>query len=118
MVAGGEDRIAPEFAEGEVITIFRSRRRPGSEADHLLLSAEMQAAARAVPGFVDFATFAADDGERVSLVTFDSPAAHDRWRDDPGHRRAQLRGRQEFYLSYSVQVGMCTHVSQWGRLPD
>jgi heme-degrading monooxygenase HmoA len=109
------------FAEGQVITVFRSRRRPGSEAAYLQLSEEMRAAARAVPGFVDFKTFAASDGEQVSLITFASLESHRFWRDDPRHRRAQRRGRGDFYLGYSVQVGSCTHVSRWTRdpgLPD
>ena len=95
--------------------MFRSRRRDEAEVEYQQLSVEMQAAARPVPGFVDFKTFTADDGEHVSLVTFASLEAHRAWRDDPRHHRAQERGRVAFYLEYSVQVGECTHVSQWGR---
>jgi heme-degrading monooxygenase HmoA len=100
------------------MTIFRSRRRPESEVAYQQRSAEMEAAARATPGFVDFKTFAADDGEKVSLVTFSTPEAQRAWRDDPGHRRAQQQGREEFYVEYSVQVGSCIHVSRWAREPD
>ena len=67
----------------------------------------------ALPGFVDFKSFTAEDGERVSLVTFASPDAQRAWREDPRHRAAQERGRREFYLEYSVQVGECVHVSTW-----
>ena len=105
--------VGERLAEGQVVTVFRSRRRPGPDAEYRALSAEMQAAARALPGFVDFATFTAEDGEHVSLVTFATPEAHRAWRDDPRHRRAQARGRDEFYLEYSVQVGACSHVSTW-----
>jgi heme-degrading monooxygenase HmoA len=73
----------------------------------------MQEAARAVPGFVDFKTFTAEDGEHVSLVTFATPEAHQAWRNDPRHRAAQQRGRNGFYVSYSIQVGECAHVSTW-----
>jgi heme-degrading monooxygenase HmoA len=78
----------------------------------------MQAAARSVPGFVDYKTFTAEDGERVSLVTFANLEAHRAWRSDPQHRRAQQQGRSEFYLEYSIQVGECTHASQWSRNRD
>jgi heme-degrading monooxygenase HmoA len=105
----------PPFVAGQVVTVFRSRRRSEAEAEYQALSAEMLAAARAVPGFVDFKTFTADDGERVSLVTFADPDSHRAWRDDPRHRRAQQLGRGEFYLEYSIQVGECTHVSRWSR---
>lgn len=105
------------FTEGQVITIFRSRRKAGSEAAYLQLAEEMQAAARATPGFVDFKTFGGDDGERLSVVTFATAAAQRAWRDDPRHRSAQQRGRDELYLEYSVQVGECDHVSSWAREP-
>jgi heme-degrading monooxygenase HmoA len=103
------------FTAGQVVTVFRSRRRPDAESAYQRLAQEMEAAARAMPGFVDFKTFVAEDGEQVSLVTFGSPAAHQAWRDDPRHRRAQQRGRDAFYLEYSVQVGACTHASCWAR---
>jgi heme-degrading monooxygenase HmoA len=100
------------------MTIFRSRRRHQAESAYLQLVHQMETAARATPGFVDFKTFAAEDGERVSLVTFATPAAHQAWRDDPRHRRAQQKGRDDFYLEYSVQVGACSHVSEWVRDPQ
>lgn len=103
------------FTRGQVVTVFRSRRRGDSEDVYRTVSAEMQVAARAVPGFVDFKTFTADDGEHVSLVTFATREAHQVWRNDPRHREAQRQGRAEFYAEYSIQVGQCTHVSRWSR---
>jgi len=116
------DRVAPGtspdpgFVEGQVMTVFRSRRREAGPA-YTDLALEMEVAARAVPGFVDFKTFTAEDGEHVALVTFASSDAQQAWRDDPRHRRAQERGRTEFYLDYSVQVGECVHVSRWTAQP-
>jgi heme-degrading monooxygenase HmoA len=110
-----DDAKRPPFAAGQVVTVFRSRRCDEAESEYQQVSAEMQAAARSVPGFVDFKSFSADDGERVSLVTFASLEAHRVWRNDPRHRQAQERGRTAFYLGYSIQVGECTHVSQWSR---
>jgi heme-degrading monooxygenase HmoA len=107
--------VAPRFATGQVMTVFRSRRRPENEPAYYELLAVMEGAARSMPGFVDFKTFGAEDGERVTLVTFASPEEHRAWRDDPRHRQAQHRGRDEFYAEYSVQVGECVHVSQWER---
>lgn len=93
-------------ASPAIITVFRSRLRPDAEAlGYHDLAAEMERRARAMPGFVDFKTFAADDGERVSIVEFDSVAAHNRWRDHPAHRTAQRRGRESFYADYRIVVG-------------
>jgi len=103
------------FAGGQVMTVFRSRRREESEDAYRTLSCELEAAARSVPGFVDFKTFTADDGEHVSLVTFATLEAHQVWRNDRRHRDAQRRGRAELYSEYSIQVGQCTHVSRWSR---
>ncbi|MGO8871234.1 MAG: antibiotic biosynthesis monooxygenase family protein [Acidimicrobiales bacterium] len=108
----------PPFAEGQVVTVFRSRRVDGADADYRALVADMLAAAVSAAGFVDFKTFSAEDGEHVSVVTFATADAHRAWRDDPRHRRAQRRGQDAFYLEYSVQVGTCSHVSRWAREPD
>lgn len=110
----GEDN---PFTTGQVMTVFRSRKRPESEAAYVQTAELMEAAARAMPGFVDFKVFVAEDGERVSLITFDSPAAQQAWRDDPRHLRAQQEGRNDFYLEYSIQVGTCGYVSRWSRPP-
>jgi heme-degrading monooxygenase HmoA len=115
MEATGDGSARGAFAPGQVVTVFRSRRRDESEAAYADVAGAMEAAARAAPGFIDFKTFVAEDGERVSLVTFDSPATHRAWRDDPRHRRAQQQGRDDFYLEYTVQVGECIHVSRWER---
>jgi heme-degrading monooxygenase HmoA len=101
------------FRAGQVITVFRSRRRPGAEAAYSELAEEMAIAARASPGFVDFKTFDSADGEHVTVVTFATHEAQRAWRDDPRHLEAQQRGRDGLYLEYSIQVGVCEHVTSW-----
>jgi heme-degrading monooxygenase HmoA len=86
------------------LTIFRSRLRPDAGARYETVAAEMEAAARAMPGFLEFKTFAAPDGERVSLVLFDSVEHHTAWRDDPRHQEAQQLGRDRFYDEYDIAV--------------
>jgi heme-degrading monooxygenase HmoA len=110
--------LIPHLSESQVVTVFRSRLRADANPAFEELAEEMETAARQVPGFVDFKTFAAEDGERVSLVTFASSEAHCAWRDDPRHRQAQRRGREEFYEDYSIQVSNCVHVHQWESSGD
>jgi heme-degrading monooxygenase HmoA len=112
--AAGESR----FRADQVITVFRSRRRSGSEEAYSALAEEMAVAASAMPGFVDFKTFDSDDGEHVTVVTFDTPEAHRAWRDDPRHIRAQERGRDQLYSEYSIQVGRCEHATSWSQHAD
>ncbi len=49
-----------------MVTVFRNRRRPGSEQEYDELASVMLAAARQSPGFVDFKTFTAD-GRRAGF---------------------------------------------------
>ncbi len=114
----GEDPAGPPFGEGQVVTVFRSRQRQGTEPEYQNLSAEIELMARSMPGFVDFKSFTAEDGERVSLATFASPVDQRAWRDDRSHRRAQQRGRDEFLDEYSIQVARCSYVSRWSRPPE
>jgi len=71
-----------------------------------------------MPGFIDFKSFMAEDGEQVSIATFATPADQLGWRDELSHREAQRRGRDEFFSEYSIQVARCTHSSEWSRPPD
>ena len=88
-----------------VVTVFRSRLRDDAEANgYGELAADMEDRARVMPGFVDFKTFVAPDGERLSIVVFDTLAHHDAWRDDPEHRSAQQRGHETFYREYTISV--------------
>jgi heme-degrading monooxygenase HmoA len=103
------------FAPGQVITIFRSRLRADAAPGYHETADEMLALAQQVPGFVDYKSFHADDGERVSLVTFDGPEGQRTWREDVAHREAQRRGRDDWYSAYSIQVGDCTAAHEFER---
>jgi len=87
-----------------VVTIFRSRLRPGVEAEYGPLAERMFALAASLPGFVASKDYVADDGERVAVIEFASDAAHAAWRDHPEHRRVQQLGRERFYAAYRLQV--------------
>jgi heme-degrading monooxygenase HmoA len=66
-----------------------------------------------MPGFVEFSTYGSPEGERVSVIVFDTWDHHEAWRDDPEHRRAQARGRQDFYQWYSIVVANERHHRTW-----
>ena len=91
---------------GPIVTVFRSRLRddPDAGAGFQETAQQLEARARAMPGFVDFKEFTAADGERVALITFASRDAHDAWRDEAEHRAAQERGRDQWYETYTIQV--------------
>jgi heme-degrading monooxygenase HmoA len=93
----------PNDARARRVTVFRSRLRPDAEGYDDTADA-MEARARHAPGFVDFKTFVAADGERVSIIVFATPETHDAWRRDAAHRDAQRRGREDWYAEYLIQV--------------
>jgi len=106
------DRLVPEA--GQVVTVFRNRLRPDAEAypDH---AARMGALARTMPGYVEHKAFTAEDGERVTLVTFADRASHDAWGRHPEHREAQRAGVRDYYEEYSISVGIVDRSSHWTR---
>lgn len=87
-----------------VITIFRSRLRPEHQEAYQQTAERMHELAQKMPGFVSIKTFNAPDGERVSIVEFESEAAHDAWRRHPEHQEAQRLGRELFYSEFQIQV--------------
>lgn len=87
-----------------VVVIFRSRLKEGAEADLARVGARMYELASAVPGFISYKDFAAEDGENLSVIEFESLEAVDAWRDHPEHKEAQRRGREEFFSEYQIQV--------------
>ncbi len=95
---------------GQVVTVFRSRLRPEALEEYEVTAALMSSLAAEMPGHVDHKTFTADDGERVTVVTFADRASHDAWRSHVQHRVAQRRGRSEFYAEFSLQVADVTSV--------
>jgi heme-degrading monooxygenase HmoA len=87
-----------------VITIFRSRLRPENEEAYQRTAARMHELAQQMPGFISIKTFNAADGERVSIVEFESEATHDAWRRHPEHQEAQRLGRERYYSEFQIQV--------------
>lgn len=89
-----------------VVTIFRSRLREEALEEYEPLAARMDELVTTMPGFLERKTYAADDGERVTVVAFDSAEHQRAWREHPEHRAAQRAGRERLYESYRIQF--CT----------
>src|SRR5262245_1875601 len=87
-----------------IVTIFRSRLRPEHVEEYGVVAARMDELAHMMPGFVAIKTFTAADGERVSIVEFESEETQRAWREHPEHREAQRLGRERFYETFRIQV--------------
>ena len=87
-----------------IVVVFRNRLRKGSEAAYKEEAQAVAAVARKVPGYIAHKSFAAEDGERLTLVEYKSEEALRAWARDPRHVAAKKLGRKEFYKEYKVQI--------------
>jgi heme-degrading monooxygenase HmoA len=89
-----------------VLTVFRSRLRPDALAEYQPWAERMSALARTMPGYISHKGFVAEDGERVTIVEFESEETQRVWSANAEHLAAKKKGRHEFYSEYRIQV--CT----------
>lgn len=94
----------PPFGAGQIVTVFRSRRRAGAADEYAATAEEMFRLAHTMPGLVEVKSFAADDGEHVTIATFADEDSQRAWREHAEHRVAQRAGRDRFYAEYTLQV--------------
>ena|SRR5215475_1612797 len=95
-----------------VVTVFRARLKPEVNLEALAqLGQRMYELASAMPGYLSYKEFAAEDGESVAIVEFDSLETLAAWREHPEHKAVQQRGRDEFFREYHIQV--CTPVRDY-----
>jgi len=87
-----------------IVVVFRSRLRPGVEKPYSEAAQSVIPAAIQVPGYISHKVYSAEDGERVTIVEYESEEAMREWARDPGHVAAKKLGRQEFYDGYKVQI--------------
>ena len=87
-----------------IVTVFRSRIRPEAQAEYMQWAPRIGALAKTMPGYLSHKVFVAEDGERCTIVEFESEEAQRAWRMHPEHAQAQKKGRHEFYSEYSLQI--------------
>lgn len=87
-----------------ILVVFRSRLNPEHLEEYAEIAPRVSEAARQIPGLLSFKTFAAGDGERVTIAEFESEEAVAIWREDALHQTAQKQGREAFYAEYHIQI--------------
>jgi heme-degrading monooxygenase HmoA len=68
------------------------------------MAKRMSDLARTIPGYVSHKGFVAEDGERVTIVEFESEGALEEWRRHAEHARAKRQGIMSFFSEYSLQI--------------
>lgn len=87
-----------------IVTIFRSRLREEHKEEYFKTADRMERLAKSMPGFVSFKSFRAADGERVSIVEFETEETQKAWKNHPEHIKAQRLGREKYYSEFKIQV--------------
>lgn len=100
----------------KVVTVFRNRLRAEASAEYGRTLAHMRDLAVAMPGYLSHKTFVADDGERCTIVEFESEETHRAWATQLEHVEAKRAGRDRFYEDYKVQVCSVTRESAFKRV--
>jgi heme-degrading monooxygenase HmoA len=89
-----------------LITVFRSRLKPGLRDEYAAAVDRMNELAQTMPGYLSHKTYYAEDGERCTIVEFEHEEGLRTWRTNSEHRAAQKLAREKYYTEYHIQV--CT----------
>ena len=72
-----------------VVAVFRSRLRSEHADEFQRLAERMLEIAQSMPGFISYNVYVAANGERCSIIEFESPELLQAWREEPEHREWQ-----------------------------
>jgi heme-degrading monooxygenase HmoA len=87
-----------------IVIVFRSRLNAEAQEEYKNWAARMSVLAATIPGYVSHKGFVAEDGERVTIVEFESEDGLRSWATHPEHVEAKKKGRSLFFTEYRVQV--------------
>jgi heme-degrading monooxygenase HmoA len=101
-----------------IVTIFRSRLRPGVRDEYVAMVERMNDLARSIPGYISHKGFWAEDGERVTIVEFAHQEGQTAWRTHPEHQEAKNEGRLKYYDMYDIKVAEVDYHRHFERKTD
>jgi heme-degrading monooxygenase HmoA len=96
-----------------IVTVFRSRPKPDVQDAYGPMARHMSELARTIPGYISHKGFVADDGERVTIVEFETEDALRQWQIHPEHAKAKRRGIENFFSDYKFQICSVIRARAW-----
>lgn len=89
-----------------IAVIFEAEPAAGRQDDYLALAAALRVELEGIDGFLSVERFASltTPGKLLSLSFFRDEAAVAAWRNRPGHRATQARGRGGVFRDYRLRV--------------
>jgi heme-degrading monooxygenase HmoA len=97
-----------------LVILFRSKLVDDPQG-YKEMADEMLALGKSMPGFIDFKSFTAADGERLSVAWWQDEATLTQWRENMRHRAAQDAGRSHWYQYFKVEVAQVMRTSEFTR---
>ena len=106
-----------------IAVIFEVWPAPGERQHYLDLAAALKADLLAIDGFISVERFESltEPGKLLSLSFFRDEEAVRQWRNRPGHRATQARGRSGVFSDYRLRVAQVLRdygLSERGEAPD
>jgi heme-degrading monooxygenase HmoA len=96
-----------------IVTVFRSRLNPEAVDEYVPMARRMSELARTIPGYVSHKGFVADDGERVTIVEFETEDALREWSRHTEHGKAKRAGIESFFSEYKFQICSVIRGREW-----
>jgi heme-degrading monooxygenase HmoA len=96
-----------------IVTVFRTRLNPGVQEEYSPMAKQMSELAQGISGYISHKGFVADDGERVTIVEFESEEALRAWQIHPEHGKAKRRGIESFFSDYKFQICSVIRGRSW-----
>jgi heme-degrading monooxygenase HmoA len=89
-----------------IAVIFEVWPKPEHKAQYLDLAAELKPVLEKIDGFISVERFESitEKGKMLSLSFFRDEAAVEAWRNVPGHRKTQAKGRAKIFENYRLRI--------------
>jgi heme-degrading monooxygenase HmoA len=89
-----------------IAVIFEVWPKPEHKQQYLDLAAELKPVLEKIDGFISVERFESitEKGKMLSLSFFRDEAAVEAWRNVPGHRKTQARGRAKIFENYRLRI--------------
>ena len=98
-----------------MVVVFRAHRTAaGLSREYAEQLQRMTDLAVKMPGYVSHKPFVAEDGERLTLIEWESAETLRSWATHPEHVLVKQLGRQKFYQDYRLQVCEVVRESRFG----
>src|ERR1700755_3290471 len=89
-----------------IAVIFEAWPETGRRKEYLDLAAELKPILETIDGFISIERFESltEKGKILSLSFFRDEAAVEAWRNVPGHRKTQGKGRARIFENYRLRI--------------